>query len=72
MSDEFEHAIVALVDALPFLSMHDRRELLECIHEEDAKHSAAFVDISTDDEEQSVRLEIAKGVIAKWLEEHGR
>ena len=69
MSDEFEHAILALVDEMPFLTSLDRTELLECIREEDAKHSAAFVDISTDDEEQSVRLEIAKGVIAKWLGE---
>jgi hypothetical protein len=42
---------------------------LERIRAEDAKHSAAFVNISTDDEEQTVRLDIAKDVIARWLEE---
>lgn len=72
MSDEFEHALMALIDELPFLSSFDRQDLLECVREEDAKHSAAFVDISTDDEEQNVRLEIAKGVIARWLEERGK
>jgi hypothetical protein len=66
MSNEFEHAIV---DALPYLSSWDRGELLELIREEDAKHSSAFVDISSDDEEQTVRLDIAKEVIARWLAE---
>ena len=69
MSNEFEHATVALVDALPFLSSWDRADLMELIRDEDAKHSSAFVDISTDDEEQTVRLDIAKGVIARWLAE---
>ncbi len=69
MSYEFEHAIAALLDEQPYLSTFDRRELLDLIHAEDAKHSAAFVDISTDDEEQSVRLDIAKDVIARWLAE---
>jgi hypothetical protein len=48
MSDEFVHAVLALVDELPMLSSLDRADLLERIHEEDAKHSAAFVDIATD------------------------
>jgi hypothetical protein len=72
MSREFEHASVALVDAVPYLSSFDRQELLERIRTEDAKHSAAFVDISTDDEEQAVRLDIAKDVITRWLKERGK
>lgn len=69
MSDEFPHAIAALVAAQPSLSASDRHALLKRILAEDAKHSAAFVDISTDDEEQTVRLDIAKEVIARWLAE---
>lgn len=72
MSNEFEHAVHTLLDAQPYLSSWDRGELLELIREEDAKHSSAFVDISTDDEEQTVRLDIAKDVIARWLEERGK
>jgi hypothetical protein len=72
MSNEFEHAVIALVDELPFLSSIDRADLLERIREEDARHSRAFVDVSTDDEEQTVRLHIAKEVIARWLKEHDR
>ena len=67
MSDEFHHAIVALVDELPYLSSWDRGELLHLIRTEDAKHSTAYVGIPTDDEVQTVRLDIAKEVIARWL-----
>lgn len=72
MSDEFERAMLALVDDVPWLSSLDRMDLIDRIREEDALHSGAFVDMATDDEEQSVRIDIAKGVIAKWLEERGR
>ena len=72
MSDEFAHAIAALVDALPALSATDRHALLERIRTEDARHSSAYVDIATDDEEQAVRLDIAKDVIARWLAERDK
>lgn len=70
--DDFHRAIIALLDEQPYLSSFERQELLELIREEDAKHSSAFVDIATDDEEQDVRLDIAKDVIARWLAQRGK